>query len=174
MKKENSNIIIALVIVLAFLLVLAAAVGNKENDPNALSNDPSVILANAEKESKEISDEEKKAFNYINIDQYFELLGGDELSIILLARPGCQYCQIAEPIIQNVMYQYNLEVNYLNTDDFDEDALGRFINSDDMWSEGFGTPMLYLVQKNGIIDVVDGVTDRAHYKEFFINHGYVS
>jgi len=174
MKKRNSNIIIALAIVLIFLVVLAFFVGTKENDPNHLSNDPNVIMSNAERESKEIKEEEKKAFNYITIDQYFELLAGEEKSIILLARPGCQYCQIAEPIIQNVMYQYNLDINYLNTDDFDEDALGKFINSDEMWSEGFGTPMLYLVQKNGIIDVVDGVTDRGHYKEFFINNGYVS
>ena len=172
--KKNGNIVIAIVIVVVFLIALSFLVGTKENDPNALSSNPEVIMANAEKESKEVKEEEKKAFNYINIDQYLELLAGDEKSIILLARPGCEYCQIAEPIIQNVMYQYNLEINYLNTDDFDSDALGKFIDSDEYWSEGFGTPMLYLVQKNGIIDVVDGVTDRGHYKEFFINNGYVS
>ena len=172
--KKNSNIIIALVIVLAFLISLTFFVGNKENDPNALSSNPEVIMNNAKKESAEIKEEEKKEFNYINIDQYFELLAGEETSIILLARPGCEYCQVAVPIIQNVMYQYDLEVNYLNTDDFDNDALKRFIESDDTWSEGFGTPMLYLVRNYGIIDLVDGLTDRGHYKEFFIKNGYAS
>ena len=178
----NKTLKIALIIIgVVIVLVLAFAVGGNgssssttsPNQQTNLSTNPEEIIANAQSESESIKDNEKKEFTQISLTQYLEYYAGSEPKIILLARPTCHYCQIAEPIIQNVAYEYNIDINYLNTDDFTEDDQKNFIYSNDEFKEGYGTPLLFIVKDNQIIDKVDGLTDKAHYKEFFRLHGYI-
>ena len=101
------------------------------------------------------------------------MYNGSEKQIILIARPTCHYCQIAEPILQNLIYEYKLNINYLNTDNFEENDQQTLINSDEKFSNGLGTPTLVVVGEGQIYDNVDGLTDKAHYKEFFKKNGYI-
>lgn len=167
--------IIGIIAVVLVVIVLSFVVGNKGDDYEdmTLSNDPNTIMANAQSESSSISTSEMKEPNQIDVYQYLEYREASEATIILLARPTCGYCQIAEPIIKNVAYRYNLEINYLNTDNFTEEAQALFVQSDEEFSSGFGTPLLFIVKDGAIIDEVDGLTDRAHYIEFFRANGFI-
>lgn len=164
------------IVVLVVLLVLTMSIKPKEGAgevKKTVSNDPNVILSNAEKESAAVKEDEKGEFIQIDIDKYLEYYNGSEAKIILLARPTCHYCQIAEPIIQKLVKDYNLEVNYLNTDNFTEDTQATFVQSDEAFSEGFGTPYLFIVKDSSIVDSVDGLTDTAHYESFFSTNGFI-
>ena len=74
-------------------------------------------MENAEKESESVKSNEIKELNNINVSDYLEFYAGEESKLVLVARPTCHYCQIAEPILQNIAYKYDLEINYLNTDE---------------------------------------------------------
>ena len=160
------------IIILLIVVMICITLDPSKN--KKISNDPEIIMENAEEESEEYSNsKEQKKFTEINIDTYLEYYSGSESKIILIARPTCHYCQIAEPIIHKVAYDYDLDINYLNTDNFQEGDLNKLIGSDDMFSEGFGTPLLLVVKDNKIKDTVDGLTDYAHYEKFFKDNKFI-
>lgn len=178
-KSEKLKLLktIGIIAAIVMVIVLSFVIGNKDDgfDDLVISDDVETIIANAESESASVKESEMKEPTQINLAKYLEYKVGSEPTIILLARPDCHYCQIAEPIIYNIAYKYDLDINYLNTNDFAKDtgAISTFMNSDEAFQEGFGTPYLFIVKDGSIIDAVDGLTDRAHYVEFFKLNGYI-
>ena len=117
----------------------------------------------------------KGDLNEIGIDEYLDLLKGDEASIIYVARPTCHYCQEMEPIVRNIVYEYGIEVNYLNTDELDDEGQADFIESNDYFDEegGYGTPMLIVVKDDEFVDVLEGLTDKDTAVNFFKDNGLI-
>lgn len=181
--KNNQKKTIIYVLIGAFIIILGFSffvgtdkdTGKKNsNTYSELTEDPNKIFENAQKESASVKESEKKELNDINIDTYLEYYQGEENKIILIARPTCSYCQIAKPIIQNIAYEKAVEVFYLNTDNFKNDDETKLVKSNEFFSEGFGTPLLLVVKNNKIVDKIDGLTDKAHYIEFFKNNGFIN
>lgn len=174
---KNNKILVILGIVLAvILIIICSMVGTDSNNTKTdkVVEDGQTIVTNAQKESEAVKDDEKKEFTQINVDKYLEYYAGEENKIILVARPTCHYCQIAEPILQNISFKYNIEINYLNTDEFSDDDQTKFINSDDTFKDGFGTPFLLIVSNNKIVSSVNGLTDEDHYISFFKTNGFIN
>ena len=174
---KNNKILVILGIVLAvILIIICSIVGTDSNNTKTdkVMEDGQTIVTNAQKESEAVKDEEKKEFTQINVDKYLEYYAGEENKIILVARPTCHYCQIAEPILQNISFKYNIEINYLNTDEFSDDDQTKFVNSDDTFKDGFGTPFLLIVSNNKIVSSVNGLTDEDHYISFFKTNGFIN
>ena len=121
------------------------------------------------------SSTDKGDLNEIDIDEYLDLLKGDEASIIYVARPTCHYCQEMEPIVRNIVYEYGIEVNYLNTDELDDEGQADFIESNDYFDEegGYGTPMLIVVKDDEFVDVLEGLTDKDTAVNFFKDNGLI-
>ena len=174
---KNNKILVILGIVLAvILIIICSMVGTDSNNTKTdkVMEDGQTIVTNAQKESEAVKDEEKKEFTQINVDKYLEYYAGEENKIILVARPTCHYCQMAEPILQNISFKYNIEINYLNTDEFSDDDQTKFVNSDDTFKDGFGTPFLLIVSNNKIVSSVNGLTDEDHYISFFKTNGFIN
>ena len=108
----------------------------------------------------EISEDKQAELNSIDIDKYLSLKKGSDKSIIYISRPTCHYCQQEDPIMKNIVYETNITVNYLNTDELDDDGNTKLIKSDDYFSEGYGTPLILVVQKNKIVDKIEGLTSK--------------
>ncbi len=171
-KNSKIFLVIGIVLIIGVLIISILVSPNDEDGEKTISNDPDTILDNAKKESKKVKDSEKKDFKIISIDDYFELLQGNDSSIILIGRDGCQYCQIAEPIIHKIAKKYDLDINYLGLDDLEQEDLDRLLNSSDKLS-GVGTPVILIVSNNDVIDKYDGMTDTAHYEEFFEKNNFI-
>lgn len=174
--KNNKILVILGIVLAAILIIICSMVGTDSNNTKTdkVMEDGQTIVTNAQKESEAVKDEEKKEFTQINVDKYLEYYAGEENKIILVARPTCHYCQIAEPILQNISFKYNIEINYLNTDEFSDDDQTKFINSDDTFKDGFGTPFLLIVSNNKIVSSVNGLTDEDHYISFFKTNGFIN
>ncbi len=176
MEKKKVFIIIG-VILAVILLIACSTIGEKtgtSNDLNNTSNDASTIVANAQKESNAVKDSEKKDFTQIDVDKYLDYYKGEENTLILIARPTCHYCQIAEPIIQNIAYKYDININYLNTDEFkDVESMvgymykyvenGEVINNKSISYES-------LEEKNYYISYITKKNDLALKYNYFKNH----
>lgn len=131
------------------------------------------ILQTAISQAGEVSDDEREQPNEITVDEYLNMYHGNEQKIILLSRPTCQYCKIATPIIENIIYKYHVNINYINTDEIDADDNSNLVTSDEYFSEGYGTPTLLLVGNDQIIDQIDGLTTRDEYIKFFQKYGFM-
>ena len=161
--------------VLIILLIISFGISpDKEKKTKKISEDPNVIMENANKESEEFKNSnEQKEFTEINVDTYLEYYSGQENKIILIGRPTCHYCQIAEPIISKLSYDFDIEINYLNTDNFSEEDGKKLLESNEFLKDGFGTPLLLIVSNNEIKDYQDGLTDYAHYKKLIKKNGFI-
>ena len=123
--------------------------------------------------SSDIPEDEQGDLNDIDIDEYLDLKEGDKASIIYIARPTCHYCQQMEPIIRNIVYEYDVKVNYLNTDELDDEGQSKLIKSDDYFSEGYGTPLLLVVKDDKIVDIQEGLSDKDTTVKFLKDNGFI-
>ena len=157
------------VIVLVVLLIVSCSINTGDKSSNTMES----ILTNATMESSNIKENEMKEFTSIDVNTYLNIYNGEQKILVLVARPTCHYCQIAEPILHNIAYKYNININYLNTDNFQGEDSQKFIGSNEFFSNGFGTPMLLVVSDGKINNMVDGVTDTKHYVEFLKENKFI-
>ena len=114
----------------------------------------------------------------IGINEYTTLLNGDTASIVYVARPTCYYCQQQEPIVKDIVGEYDLVFHYLNTDELSSDDMKVLYKSDvELFGENgdqFGTPTTLVVKKGKVIDSVVGLTQKDSFlsflKEWILSH----
>lgn len=172
MNKKTYGIIGVIIIVL--LLIISCTVNTDKKSSSIDTEDIQTIISNAQNESNNVKEDEKKEFIEISMDDYLNKYNGEESSLILIARPTCHYCQIAEPILHNIAYKYNIDINYLNTDNFQDGDSEKLINSNEFFTNGFGTPLLLVVSNGNINDKQDGLTDTNHYIKFLKTNGFIN
>lgn len=178
MKKETiEKVKSAIIVVLVLIIVFGASYFTSElkECDNGGSTTTTSSTNNSSNDSSDISEDEQGDLNEIDIDEYLDLLKGDEASIIYVARPTCHYCQQMEPIVRNIVYEYGITVNYLNTDKLDDEGQADFIKSNDYFDEkgGYGTPMLIVVKDDEFVDVLEGLTDKDTAVNFFKDNGLI-
>lgn len=188
MNDRNKKIVTGIVVAVGVILVCAlcyfasSAVSAKAGDNYSESDNSSSttsgssasdMTSRAQEESAKVPDDEKKDFNDIDMDEYLDLYDGSKNSIVLFSRPTCGYCQIAEPILHHIAYQYKLTINHVNTDEMSSDDETKLVESDDYFSDGFGTPLLVVVSNGEIVDMVSGLVDTDSYVKFFTDNGFI-
>lgn len=189
MNDRNKKIVTGIVVAVGVILVCAlcyfasSAVSAKagdnysesdnSNSSTTSSSSASDMTSRAQEESANVPDDEQKDFNDIDIDEYLDLYDGSEDSIVLFSRPTCGYCQIAEPILHHIAYQYKLTINHVNTDEMSSSDETTLVESDEYFSDGFGTPLLVVVSNGEIVDMVSGLVDTENYVKFFTKHGFI-
>ena len=169
-KVKNTTIV-----VLVLIIVFGASYFTSElkECDNGGSTTTTSSTNNSSNDSSDISEDEQGDLNEIDIDEYLDLKEGSEASIIYIARPTCHYCQEMEPIVKNIVYEYGIEVNYLNTDELDDEGQSKLIKSDDYFSEGYGTPLLLVVKDDEIVDIQEGLNNKDTTVNFFKDNGLI-
>lgn len=177
-KKKVIQYIV--IIVLVFLVcVVSFAVSNSNSEKYSKSTTSTDlegeedILQLATKEAGEVKDEERVAPNEISTDDYINFYNGDESKLILFSSPSCSYCKIAVPILENLIYEYKIDMNYINTADLSNEDRQKIMESNEYFSEGFGTPLMLVVKDGNIVDKIDGLVDRESYIAFFKEYGFM-
>lgn len=122
---------------------------------------------------EEIPDDKRKELTSISIDEYLEKLKGEEASVIYIGRPTCGHCVAQKPIMENIAFEYDVTINYLNTDELDEDGINKLVSSNDYFSEGFGTPLTLIVRNNEIVDKAVGETSKTDMVNMFKNNSII-
>lgn len=165
--------VIIIAIIVAFVIISVKTSTPFVDNSNSPSEEDNYILAQATKEAGEVSDDERTTPNEISIDDYLSLYNGDADALVLISRPTCQYCKIATPILENIIYESNVSINYLNADNLSEDDNKTLLASDEYLENGYGTPLLLVVGNGQIKDKVEGLTTKENYQEFFKNYGFM-
>lgn len=122
-------------------------------------------------------------FEYVNItiDEYLDLMKSETKKIVYIARPTCSFCVKQSPILKRIASKYELEINYLNTEnfydasiqDYTEDGY-KLINSAEQYKEGFGTPNTIIVQDGKIIDGIFQYAEANELKDLFERNGFIN
>lgn len=95
----------------------------------------------------------------ITMDDYRTLIASEEVSLIYLASPSCGYCQQQEPIMEELISEYDFEVNYLNTSSMSAEeadevyTLYGSVQEERYETEGLRTPTILIVQSGKLLDM---------------------
>ena len=178
MKKEDVEKLKSVTIVVLVLIIVFGA-SYFTSELQECDNGGSTTTSstnNSSNDSSDIPEEEQGDLKEIGIDEYLDLKEGSEASIIYVARPTCHYCQQMETNVKNIVYEYGITVNYLNTDELDDEGQAKFIQSDDYFDEkgGYGTPMLIIVKDDDFVDVLEGLNTRDTAVQFFKDNGLIN
>lgn len=174
-KNKKIFLGIGIGILVLGLLIATMFIGGDEETSEVQGGQSAVeaIIAKAKSESNAITESQMKEFEYINTTTYLDYYNGSETRLVLVARPTCPYCEIAEPIIRKIAKDYDLNISYLNTDEFTDDDKLKFIKHNDIFNEGFGTPMLLVVSNGQLHNYNEGLSDTEHFLEFFKENNFI-
>lgn len=108
-----------------------------------------------------------KELTQISMDEYRELLNGEEVSLIYIASPTCPHCINQKPIMNRLVNEYDVVVNYLNTNNLSMDEADELYELyGDVQVERYGeknsgvlTPTIILVQNGKLVDMNLGEID---------------
>ena len=176
-KKTIEQIKTAAIIVLALIVVFGGsyyASELKNCDPNGTGGTTESIDTNDTAYTSDISESEQADLTSIDIDDYLALKAGSDKAIIYIARPTCSFCQQQEPIMKNIVYEYGITINYLNTDELDNEGLTALVQSDDYFSSGLGTPLTLIVQDDKIVTYKEGLTSKDDLVSLFQEQELIS
>lgn len=177
---SNSNLakgIIIVILLIAFFTTITL-IGNTSKkgayskDQTTNNNENSV--GDAAGESANISEDEMGDLKNIGIEEYLDIKENNEkYSIIYIGRPTCSACKMQDPYLKNVASEYNLTVYYLNTDELSAQEHSQLMASDAYFNNGYGTPLLLIVQNDQIIDLAQGARQKDGLVTFFKTNGFI-
>lgn len=120
---------------------------------------------------------ELKELTTIAYEQFNILLQSGEKEVVVIARPGCSWCQQYKPIMRKVATEYNLDVKYLDNIDALTDAeMEEYLALDTVSQQkgGVGTPITLVIQNGAIVDRIDGYVEEDTLVSFLQAQGIIS
>ena len=144
-----------LMVVAAIVVIVALFIPYTEKEPEPIkltSFSCSEISENQENDTN---------LNKISCQQYQDLTQDDSKNVILIARPTCGYCTKYIPVLEEVVEEYGITINYFDTDALSESEVSGFYSSSTLFqSKQFGTPTLIITKDNQIIEYNIGYMDK--------------
>lgn len=110
--------------------------------------------------------------NYIGLDEYKTLLAEDKLNVIVVGQSTCSYCIKAKLVLNQVVEEKGIDINYLNVSYLEsEEKFTEFESTLEYLQSEWGTPIMMIVKNGQLVDVKEGVSTKSGYIEFLEENG---
>ena len=152
MNKKAKTI---LMIIAAIVVIIALFIPYNEGE-----KEPIMLTEFSCSDASE-NQENDTALTKLSCKQYHEITKQDEKSVILIARPTCGYCVKYVPVLEEIVKEYGITINYFNTDALTEEEVTDFYNSSSLFtSKKFGTPTLIIVKNKEVVEYNIGYMEK--------------
>ena len=112
--------------------------------------------------------------NKISCNDYNQKIQEKTHNLILIARPSCGVCVQYVPILEKIVEEYDITINYFDTDTLNKTEYGEFYNSSDLYkSSAFGTPTLIITNNNEIVKYHIGYMGKKETIKWFKKVGVI-
>lgn len=106
---------------------------------------------------------QSKELKYISYTEFEEVMNNEQPTFVMVGSPRCSWCTYETPIVEHIAYLYNVELMYLNTDEFTTAEKNKLQALDTTFT---GTPSHYIVQNGKIINILPGAHTQAELEKF--------
>ncbi len=155
---QKDIVLVALVVIL--LVVAGVVTSNKEEK---LDIELPVTLAG------------EAGFNEISYSDYLEKIESGEPFLVVIVKDGCGYCEMYEPILEEVAGEYNLPINYINLTNISEDEYSDLASSNSYLKKNeWGTPTTLFMVGDTVVDSIGGYVEKDKFLEFALENFVVS
>ena len=110
-----------------------------------------------------------KTYKDISYDEYNEKLENKDSFVVLLWQTGCSHCEEFEPVLNDVVNEYDLEVYGLNMANLEPDQAEKVKNKTFI----SGTPTLVYFKDGTNEEKMVGKKSKEQLVKFFENIGYI-
>ena len=122
----------------------------------------------------ESNTEVENMFSDISIEEYKNLLSGENLSFIYIGRNDCEYSKAEDVVLQEILSEYNIIINYLNLNkltDYDLEYLYSSYSS--FIDDGIATPTMMLVQGGEVKMFKKGYTSKDNLIKLLTENNFI-
>lgn len=106
-------------------------------------------------------------FTEITYEQYKEKVANNELFMVVIVKDGCGYCEMYEPIVEEVAGEYNLPFYYINLTNLTEEESSELSSTNKYLKRNkWGTPTTLFMSGENIIDSISGYVEKDTFVDF--------
>lgn len=150
-KLTSNQRDIILVLLVAVVLVIALVLtGAKKLDielPIALEGEP--------------------GFTEITYSEYEEKLNTEAPFVVVIINDGCGYCEMYEPVVEEVANEYGLPISYINLANLTTDEYNALAKSNSYLRKNqWGTPTTLFMYGEHVVDSFGGYVEKDALVEF--------
>jgi len=116
--------------------------------------------------------------NYIKpiiYEDFENILTSNEKTIILIGKDDCRYCSEVISILNTIIVNYDITVNYINIANFESELSSKVEKklTELGFSDGFTTPLLIMTESNKLLDYVIGLSSEQYFIDIFTENGII-
>lgn len=111
----------------------------------------------------------KVGFTEITYSEYEEKMNAKEPFLVIIVRDGCGYCEMYEPIVEEVANEYRLPIYYINMTNLNNDEYTALGTSNSYFKKNqgkWGTPTTLFMYGNSVIDSIPGYVAKDEFVKF--------
>lgn len=127
-----------------------------------------------------VNENQKLILNYVDYNNYKNLIKSKEPQIIVLAASTCHYCLSEHPILEKIATEKKLKINYMYLDEnfgteADKTKYAEFQKSMTWFSENsnWGTPTTLIVKEGKVLNALSGYHSYEDVVKFFTDNGLI-
>ena len=118
-------------------------------------------------ENEIIAEDAELNLNYIDYETFEKLLASKDKEVIVVGQTTCGYCVQAKVILNDVVAEHEVEINYIDFAKLDTDEQEAFVDALEYFQEeDWGTPIMMIVQDGEIVDMIEQLATEDEYIEF--------
>ena len=171
-EKTNSTILIIVIIIVALIAVIVSANSSESKDSG---KEIGLTEIKCDNETDSIEQDAESNLPKVSCNGYEQLVKEEKDNLILIARPTCSFCQKFVPILEEIVDEYGITVNYFDTDTLSETENEQFYNSSSLFkSNDFGTPTLIITNNNKITKYTIGYKEKDATISWFKDNGIIN
>lgn len=149
-SKQKDIVLILLVVVLLIVAGIVTSVKKEKVDIEL----PAVVEGEA-------------GTRTITYSEYEELMASKKPFLAIVINDGCHYCEMYEPIVEEVANEYGIPVNYINLAKLSSDEYNSLSNSNSyLRTKKWGTPTTLFMVGNKVIDSIGQYVDKDTFVSF--------
>lgn len=104
---------------------------------------------------------------------YQSILVEGKNEVIFLGRPSCGFCNLFQPVLDDISEKYGITYRYINTDWLTKKELEKVLEKLEIRKRTFSTPRLIITEGSEIIDHQIGYMDDISLFHFFKKNGLI-
>ena len=156
-KKYPTTVTLTIIIVLSVVVVLLVT---------------ACIIAGAKRESKvdielPVAVEGEAGTKTISYTEYEELMNSNKPFLMVIIQDGCGYCEMYEPVVEEVANELGISVNYLNLTNLSSEESNKLSKSNSYLKKSqWGTPTTLFMVGDKVIDSIGQYVDKDTFVSF--------
>ncbi len=106
-------------------------------------------------------------FTEITYAEYEEKVQNNEAFLVIIVRDGCGYCEMYEPIVEEVADEYKLPIYYINlTHLTSEESASLSTSNSYLKRNDWGTPTTLFMYGKNVVDSISGYVEKDDFVSF--------